>query len=60
MCLTPHLLLASDHQSFSLPAKLDLDFLSCTYENVSDISQNITTDDELNILHYNVRGISNK
>ena len=60
MCLTPHFTHKTDHPSFSLPAKLDLDFLKCTYDKAFDNIQNTTADDELNILHYNVRGLSNK
>ena len=60
MCLTPRLIHETDHQSFSLLAKLDLDFLSCTYDKTFDTCQNTSKDEELNIVHYNVRGLSNK
>ena len=60
MCLTPCFIHETDHQSLSLLAKLDLEFLSCTYEEALDTCQNTTSFNKLNILHYNVRGISNK
>ena len=60
MCLNrkDHTLI--DQPSFSLSHKLDLNFNICCYEDYSPNLCNITTDDELNIMHFNVRGLLNK
>ena len=60
MCLTPIIDEKIDQPSFSLKNKLDLDLLDCCYEDCSMTEIRSTSDDELNILHYNVRGLLNK
>ena len=60
MCLTLIIDEKIDQPSFSLKTKLDLDLSDCCYEDCSTTEIRSTSDDELNILHYNVRGLLNK
>ena len=60
MCLTPIIQEKIEQPSFLLQSKLDLDFLDCYYEDCSRTELRSMSDDELNILPYNVRGLLNK
>ena len=60
MCLTPIIDEKIDQPSFSLKYKLDLHLLDCYYEDCFMTEIKSTSDDELNTLHYNVRGLLNK
>ena len=64
MCVHPNHKLSSTTEivqpTLTLTNKLDLDWNKCDYEDCSETSENLTKDSELNVLHYNIRGILNK
>ena len=60
MCIHPHNNTIIDQPTFLLSHKLDIDSITCDYEDCSEIVENTTKEHELNIIHYNLRGILNK
>ena len=60
MCIHPQENHITDHPTFSLSHRLDLDGINCDYEDCSETVEIIKDESELNIIHYNVHGILNK